>query len=102
MGWLVERYGLSAVRLIEEIRPLGYDGGIVTLRRFLQTLRAPAERMRKVTVRFETPPGKQGQVDWTEAGRFELASGKKLTVYAFGAWLFARHVRAIHHQHAQS
>jgi transposase len=35
-----ERYGLSAVRLIEEIRPLGYAGSIVTLRRYLKTLKA--------------------------------------------------------------
>lgn len=77
-----EAYGLSAVRLIEEIRALGYEGSTVTLRRYLRTLKAPAERMRKVTVRFETPPGKQGQVDWTECGRFEH-DGKKLTIYAF-------------------
>jgi transposase len=77
-----ERYGLSAVRLIEEIRPLGYDGSIVTLRRYLKTLKTPMQRMRNVTVRFETPPGKQAQVDWTECGRFEV-DGKKLTVYAF-------------------
>lgn len=77
-----EAYGLSAVRLIEEIRPLGYEGGIVTLRRYLKTLKAPAERMRKLTVRFETAPGKQAQVDWSECGRFELG-GKKLTIYAF-------------------
>jgi hypothetical protein len=31
-----EAYGLSAVRLIEEIRPLGYTGSIVTLRRYLR------------------------------------------------------------------
>jgi transposase len=78
-----EAYGLSAVRLIEEIRPLGYTGSIVTLRRFLKTLKAPAERLRRVTVRFETPPGQQAQVDWSECGRFELGGGRKLTVYAF-------------------
>lgn len=77
-----EAYGLSAVRPIEEIRPLGYTGGIVTLRRYLRTLKAPAERMKRVTVRFETPPGKQAQVDWSECGRFEV-DGKKLTIYAF-------------------
>lgn len=78
-----ERYDLSAVRLIEEIRPLGYAGSIVTLRRYLRTLKAPGERMKQVTVRFETPPGKQAQADWTECGRFNFGEGRKLTVYAF-------------------
>ena len=37
--YLRERYaahGLSAVRLIDEIRPLGYAGSIATLRRYCQ------------------------------------------------------------------
>jgi transposase len=78
-----ERYQLSAVRLIEEIRPMGYTGSLSTLRRYLQGLRAPADRLAKLTVRFETPPGKQAQADWAECGRFPLPDGSRLTVYAF-------------------
>ena len=78
-----ERYQLSAVRLIDEIRPMGYTGSVVTLRRFLKDLRGPVERSKTVTLRYETPPGLQAQADWTECGRFEFAEGRKLTVYAF-------------------
>jgi transposase len=78
-----ERYQLSAVRLIEEIRPMGYTGSLSTLRRYLQGLRAPGTRLAKLTVRFETPPGKQAQADWAECGRFALPDGGRLTVYAF-------------------
>lgn len=83
IGERFERYQLSAVRLIEEIRPMGYTGSLATLRRHLQTLRGPAARLKKLTVRFETPPGKQAQADWAECGRFTLPDGARLTVYAF-------------------
>ena len=56
-----DRYQLSAVRLIEEIRPMGYTGSLQTVRRFLQSLRGPAQRLEWLTVRYETPPGKQAQ-----------------------------------------
>jgi transposase len=74
---------LSAVRLLEEIRPMGYDGSLATLRRFLATLDTQATRQRKLTVRFETPPGQQAQADWAYAGKLPDADGKPCSVYAF-------------------
>ena len=74
---------LSAVRLLEEIRPMGYDGSVVTLRRFLATLDEGARREGKLTVRFETPPGRQAQADWAHAGRLVDAGGRPRPVYAF-------------------
>jgi transposase len=59
-----ESCGLSAVRLLPEIQAMGYAGSISTLRRFVHSLKPERERLQKVTVRFETPPGKQGQADW--------------------------------------
>ncbi len=50
-----EECGLSAVRLLPEIRAMGYSGSIATLRRFLHALKPEQERLRKLTVRFETP-----------------------------------------------
>ncbi len=49
----------SAVRLLPEIQAMGYSGSVVTLRRFLHSLRPERERLRKLSVRFETPPGQQ-------------------------------------------
>ncbi|HFQ8924173.1 TPA: IS21 family transposase [Pseudomonas aeruginosa] len=53
---------LPATVLLEEIRELGYDGGLSRLRQYLRSLRQvkPAEPL----VRFETAPGQQMQVDW--------------------------------------
>ena len=78
-----EACGLSAVRLLPEIQAMGYTGSVVTLRRFLQTLKPERERLRKLTVRFETPPGKQAQADWAYCGRFPDPSGHIFPVYLF-------------------
>jgi transposase len=78
-----EQYGVSAVRLAAEIRPMGYTGSVWTVRRFLESLRPEQKRLARLTVRFETPPGKQGQADWAYCGRFPNAAGTLVSVYAF-------------------
>jgi transposase len=84
--YVKERYeatALSAVRLLEEIKPMGYTGSLRTLRRYVATLKPEQTRLRRVSVRFETPPGKQGQVDWAYCGRFPDGEGRLVPVYAF-------------------
>ena len=85
-GYLTERFGacrLSGVRLLEEIRPMGYTGSIVTLRRFLSRLKPQKAALEKLTVRFETPPGQQAQADWGYCGRHPDGSGTAVPVYVF-------------------
>lgn len=62
---------------------MGYTGSIITLRRYLHSLKPESERLAKLTVRFETPPGKQAQVDWGYCGRFARPDGRMLPVYVF-------------------
>jgi transposase len=77
-----ERTGLSAVRLTEEIRAMGFTGSVDIVRRYLNEL--DAHRFpEKATVRFETPPGEQSQVDWAYIGRFMDDKGRLRKVYAF-------------------
>lgn len=81
-----ERYEscrLSAVRILEEIRAMGYEGSVIILRRYLRSLRPARERAARLTVRFETPPGKQAQADWAYCGRFPDTSGRLVSIYAF-------------------
>ncbi len=78
-----ETYRLSAVRLVEEIRERGYTGSLRTVRRYVASLDAARRRNARKTVRFETPPGKQGQADWAYCGRFPDASGKLVPIYVF-------------------
>jgi transposase len=79
--WQTHR--LSAVRLLEEIRPMGFTGSVKIVRRFLEGLRASERIDAKLTVRFETPPGEQAQCDWAEVGRFPQPDGKVIRLYAF-------------------
>ena len=58
---LVLADGLSCVRVLEEIRAVGYTGGDCILKGFVRTFRPKPGR--RPHLRFETPPGVQGQVD---------------------------------------
>ena len=78
-----ERYGLSAVRLFDEIRAQGYDGSVFPVRRYLATFRGRRRAIAKATVRFETAPGEQAQADWTYLGRFPDATGRHVAIYGF-------------------
>lgn len=78
-----QAYGLTAVRLLEEIKQQGFVGSVQTVRRYITTLRADARINKKLTVRFETPPGEQAQCDWAEVGRFPDPAGRPVRIYAF-------------------
>lgn len=70
---------LNARVILEEIKTKGYSGGITTLRVFMKPFRPTV--ISKTTVRFETDPGYQAQVDW---GRFTVDwHGKPKRLYAF-------------------
>ncbi len=53
---------LTGSRLLREIKELGYSGGYTALKDFLRTVRPKA--LQAFERRFETPPGKQAQVDF--------------------------------------
>jgi transposase len=79
---------LSAIRLLEEIRAAGYTGGYSQLKDAVRQLRPvpPPEAV----VRFETPPGRQGQVDFAE---FRFPWGKRyalLVVLGYSRVLWCR------------
>lgn len=85
-AYLKDRYrqtGLSAVRLLEEIAGMGYAGSVDTIRRYLRSIDREESVSAKATVRFESPPGKQAQVDWAEIGKMPDKAGVMKKVYAF-------------------
>lgn len=55
---------LSGARLLREIRQMGYNGGYTAVTDFLRDVRPPKQT--QFERRFETPPGKQSQVDFAE------------------------------------
>jgi transposase len=79
---------LSAVRLLEEIRAAGYSGGYTQLKSFVQQVRPPA--VPEPVVRFETPAGRQAQVDFA---RFKFPWGVRyalLVVLGYSRLLWCR------------
>ncbi len=57
----------SAQVLFQELGARGYTGGYDTVRRFVQPLRTAEVLAERASVRFETPPGQQSQIDWGSA-----------------------------------
>jgi transposase len=66
---------LTAVRLFDEVRAAGYPGSLTQLKVFVRQVRPvpPPEAV----IRFETPPGQQGQVDFAEV---RLPWGKRFAL----------------------
>lgn len=84
---LTEYPRLTAVRLFEEIRAAGYEGGYTQLKDFVRQARPGA--LPEPVVRFETPAGRQAQVDFAE---FRLPWGKRYALvvvlgYSRRLWL---------------
>jgi len=73
--WLESYPSLQASTILERLRPLGYEGGYTILRQYVRSRKE--ETARKATVRFETLPGYQAQVDFG-AVRIEYLAGSVL------------------------
>jgi transposase len=79
---------LTAQRLFEELQAAGYAGGYTQVKAYVREVRPqpPADPV----VRFETPPGYQGQVDF---GTFNLPWGRRyalLVVLGYSRLLWLR------------
>ncbi len=75
--------GLTAVRLCRELRQQGFAGSYTGVKRAVQELRP--DQVQPFEVRFETPPGVQGQVDFA---RFEVTFTDELGAKRI-VWLFS-------------
>ena len=71
--------GYCAQSIFEEIQARGYPGSYDMVKRFISPLRAEASI--EATVRFETPPGRQGQADWGQC--WTTLGGKQTKIHLF-------------------
>lgn len=80
---LLERYPrITAARVLEELGRSGYDGGYSILKERVRKLRkTPA---RQLTVRFETAPGLQAQMDWaTYEINFSVQGKRRVNLFSY-------------------
>jgi transposase len=71
---------LNCNKLLDEIKKQGYTGSKSLLKSFVQPYREA--RQAQATVRYETEPGEQAQVDWGHFGFIEH-NGRRRKLYAF-------------------
>jgi transposase len=77
----VDTYGASAMAVFKFIQKKGYSGGYLTVNNFVR--RHKNDEMQKATIRFETSPGLQAQVDWKEKITMVNQHGKIFLVNIF-------------------
>jgi transposase len=68
--WIRKRFpevGYNASVLHRELQGLGFEGAYVTVQRYVRPLRTAAQP-EQATMRYETAPGAQAQVDWGMLG----------------------------------
>jgi len=70
----------NCIVLLRELRRLGYAGGYTILKDYVKPLRLHSQPPE--TVRFETEPGKQAQVDWGVV-KYKSPDGAERRLYVF-------------------
>ena len=73
--------GCTGSSIYHFIKKKGYDGKYTILRDYVRSLRVESEQ--KATIRFETNPGLQAQVDWKERMKLISRSGKLFEINIF-------------------
>lgn len=68
LGGRAPEVAFNTAVLLRELAARGFQGGYSTVARWVRPRRAEAERATASTVRFETAPGEQSQVDWGSTG----------------------------------
>lgn len=82
--FLLERAGqldFNATSMFRELQELGYTGSYSLVKQAVRPLRETHRQIEAATVRFETPPGVQAQMDW--GSRQVLMAGTPIRLHIF-------------------
>ena len=77
----VDNWGSNSMAVFKFIEKKGYDGGYHTVNNFIKTHRKT--EINKATIRFDTSPGLQAQVDWKESIRMLSRQGEIFDINIF-------------------
>jgi len=77
----VDKHGATAMAVYKFIEKKGYKGKYCTVANYIRVHKT--EEQKKATIRFETTPGLQAQVDWKESIKMINRRGEKLEVNIF-------------------
>lgn len=85
---------VSAPVVLQKLMDSGFDGRITIVRDYLRQVRG-SRKKRKAYTRFESPPGKQMQVDWGHFGSLPYGDTRRklyalVVIEAFSRMLFVR------------
>ncbi|KPA15036.1 Integrase, catalytic core domain protein [Candidatus Magnetomorum sp. HK-1] len=90
IDYLVKDKDLSAIRILEEIKPLGYQGAYSILKDFIRTIRP--SKSRGASAPIEHSPGHEAQMDWSP--HRVIVGGKEMIVHTgsivlcYSRWLY--------------
>jgi len=88
--YLIKVKGLSAIRVLEDIKPLGYQGGYSILKDYIRTIRP--SKSRGASAPIEHSPGHEAQMDWSPhrviVGGKEVVVHTGSIVFCYSRWLY--------------
>lgn len=77
----VDKYGSSSMAVFKFISKKGYEGKYGTVNNFVKSYKDVSRK--KATIRFETTPGLQAQVDWKEELKLVNRNGEQFVINIF-------------------
>jgi transposase len=95
----LDKYDMTATRLLREIQERGYTGSYTIVKRFAREVKGA--KPKPAFVRFETDPGEQAQVDWSRFGWTEFG-GKRMKLWCFSMVLGYSRTLYVEFTHSQN
>ncbi|MHA2313569.1 MAG: IS21 family transposase [Candidatus Thorarchaeota archaeon] len=95
----LDKYDLTATRILREIQEQGYPGSYTILKDYVRQVKGA--KPQPAFVRFETSPGEQAQMDWSDFGWVEF-DGQRRRLWCFAMVLGYSRTLYIEFSHSQN